>query len=82
VLSRELRTALLSPNSSLKPLLKGAIEKSSHPEAVLITSTGKRVGARKLAGYHFQRVVKEAQVPVIRFHDLRALVSSRWEARR
>jgi integrase len=73
---RKERFVPFHPNSSLKTLLKGAIEKSSHPEAVLITSTGKRVGARKLAGYHFQRVVKEAQVPVIRFHDLRHTFAS------
>lgn len=39
-------------------------------------SAVKRVLNRKLAGYHFSKLVAGAQVPKIRFHDLRHTFAS------
>lgn len=64
------------PDSGLKEILKKAIEKSTHPEAIVVTNNGTRVLNRKLAGYHFPKLVKAAKVPKIRFHDLRHTFAS------
>ena len=64
------------PDSGLKAILKAAIEKSPHQEALIVTSSGKRVLNRKLAGYHFPKLVAAAKVPKIRFHDLRHTFAS------
>lgn len=41
-----------------------------------MTRTGRRLGARKLAGYFFPQAVVRAGVPRIRFHDLRHTFAS------
>ncbi len=64
------------PESGLKELLKAAIEKSPHPEAIIVTPAGTRVLNRKLSGYHFNKLVRLSQVPKIRFHDLRHTFAS------
>jgi integrase len=64
------------PDSGLKEVLKAAMERSRDPEAIVVTPTGSRVLNRKLAGYHFNKLVERAQVPKIRFHDLRHTFAS------
>jgi len=64
------------PDSGLREILKEAIEKSTHPEAIIVTPSGKRILNRKLAGYHFPKLVGAAKVPKIRFHDLRHTFAS------
>lgn len=70
------RFVTYAENSDLGPLLAKAIETSSHKEALFITSSGNRLGGRKLSGYHFKRLVAKAEVPDIRFHDLRHTFAS------
>lgn len=65
-----------SENSDLGRLLREAIENSTHKEALFITRTGRRLGARKLSGYHFAKIAGAAKVPKIRFHDLRHTFAS------
>ncbi len=64
------------PDSELKVILKEAMERSTHSEAIVVTRTGTRVLNRKLSGYHFNKLVELAHVPKIRFHDLRHTFAS------
>lgn len=73
---RRERFVPFNPDSGLKDLLREAIEKSAHPEAIVVTRTGARVLNRKLAGYHFPKLVAAAKVPEIRFHDMRHTFAS------
>ncbi len=57
--------------SDLGNLLSEAIATSRHLEAVFVTRTGRCLGARKLSGYHFKRLIEKAGAPNIRFYDLR-----------
>lgn len=65
-----------SAESDLGFLLEKAINQSVHEEAIFTTSSGRRLGARKLSGYHFKRLIKLAKIPEIRFHDLRHTFAS------
>lgn len=73
---RRVRFVPFHPESGLEEILQQAMEKSAHPEAIVVTTTGNRVLNRKLAGYHFGKLVKRAAVPKIRFHDLRHTFAS------
>jgi integrase len=73
---RRERIVPFHPNSPLCGFLKQAVEQSTHREAILLTPTGERVSARKLAGYHFRKEVARANVPLIRFHDMRHTFAS------
>ncbi|MFK7823325.1 MAG: tyrosine-type recombinase/integrase [Oligoflexales bacterium] len=65
-------------DSELRQVLMETIRKSPHEEAIFVSGTGNRVGARKVSGYHFENIVRKAKVPRIRFHDLRHTFASRY----
>ena len=73
---RRERFVYLNPYSDLKDVLKQAIKNSPDKEAIFVTARGVRVKPVHLAGRHFPKVVKIADVPKIRFHDLRHTFAS------
>lgn len=64
------------PQSGLKEALAEAILMSPDPEVIFVTNEGNRLGSRKLAGRHFNIVLKRSGLPRIRFHDLRHTFAS------
>ena len=64
------------PSSDLGRSLQRACENSPHPEALFCTSTGRRIGARKLSGDVFQKLIRKADLPKICFHGLRHTYAS------
>jgi integrase len=73
---RRERFVYFDPKSDLKDALKQAIEESSHKEAIFVSKEGVRMRPRRFAARHFQRIVVKAEVPRIRFHDLRHTFAS------
>ncbi len=73
---RRERWVSFHPDSDLNCVLKKAIEQSPDPEVIFVTEEGTRVRPRRLAARHFQRVIKNAEVPRIRFHDMRHTFAS------
>lgn len=73
---RRERFVYLHPGSDLKEALRRAVQQSPHDEAIFVTAEGTRVRPRRLAARHFQRMVELAEVPRIRFHDLRHTFAS------
>lgn len=73
---RRERWVSFHPDSDLKRVLKEAVRKSPDPEVIFVTEEGTRVRPRRLAARHFQRVMKQAEVPRIRFHDMRHTFAS------
>jgi integrase len=57
-------------------ILAEAAKGKEPDDPLFITRTGKRVGARKLSGDHFQRLIKKAGIPRIKFHDMRHTFAS------
>ncbi len=64
------------PGSGVEQALRKAIEQSSDPEVIFVTSRGNRVGCRKLSGYSFARVIRKLGLPPITFHELRHTFAS------
>ena len=64
------------PNSDLAVLLKEAVEKSSHSEAVFVNLKGERMRSDKLAGIYFGKWISKLGLPKITFHDLRHTFAS------
>jgi integrase len=64
------------PDGHLADVLRKTVAESPHPEAIFVTSNGQRVLNRKLAGDHFQEVIRKAGVPKICFHSLRHTFAS------
>jgi len=73
---RRERYVYFNPKSGLKEALREAIERSPDREIIFLTKRGVRVRPRRLAARHFQLVVSQANVPRIRFHDLRHTFAS------
>lgn len=69
------------PNGLLARVLKVAIDSSPDPEIIFVTSTGKRVLSRRVAGDTFKRLLIKAGVRIICFHGLRHTFAS-WYAMR
>lgn len=65
-------------SEGLADVLKGAIEASPNHEAIFVTRTGRRAGARKVSGEHFPRLIGLAGVPEITFHGLRHTFASHF----
>lgn len=65
-----------SRDSHLKRALAEAMLKSPDKEAIFVTSTGRRIRATKLRTKIFHRLIRESDVPRIRFHDLRHTFAS------
>jgi integrase len=63
-------------SSELYMLLEEALGRDSDNEIIFETPSKKRLNARKLSNYHFQRVISTSGVPRIRFHDLRHTFAS------
>jgi len=70
------RFVTFHPDSDLGDVLKEAMDNSPDPESIFVTEEGTKVRPRRLAARHFQRVVERAEVPRIRFHDLRHTFAS------
>jgi len=60
---RKERIVSFDSESGLKELLREAILKSPHPEAIIVTPKGTRASNRKLATHHLNKVIKAAGVP-------------------
>jgi integrase len=73
---RRERFVYFHPKSDLKAVLQEAIAQSPQKEAIFVTELGVRVRPRRLAARHFQRMIARAEVPRIRFHDLRHTFAS------
>lgn len=73
---RRERWVSFHPQSDLKRVLKEAVDSSPDPEVIFVTEDGTRVRPRRLAARHFGRVLKNAGVPRIRFHDMRHTFAS------
>lgn len=73
--SRE-RFVSFDPESDLGDVLRSAIAASPDSEMIFVTRTGRRVGARKLSGEHFQRLIRISGVKRIKFHDMRHTFAS------
>lgn len=73
---RRERFVFFNPKSGLKKALSDAIEQSPHHEMIFFTKAGVRVRPRRLAARHFQNLILRAEVPRIRFHDLRHTFAS------
>jgi integrase len=65
-----------SPQSELRRELAAAIKRSPHPEAIFVSTTGRRIHPTKLRAKEFPELLRLTQVPKIRFHDLRHTFAS------
>lgn len=73
---RRQRFVRFDPQSDLRQALAEAIAKSPHPEAIFVTRTGRRIRSTKLRCKLLPLLIKRAEVPRIRFHDLRHTFAS------
>ncbi len=62
--------------SELYQLFKETFSKNRGNQIIFLTKNGNRLGARKLSGYFFQKIIEKSGVPKIRFHDLRHTFAS------
>jgi len=72
----KVRTVGFDPESDLVGLLKDAVARSKHPEAVFTTLKGERMRSDKLAGVYFKEWIDKLGLPSITFHDLRHTFAS------
>lgn len=63
-------------SSELYDLLAHALSKNVESEIIFETPSKKRLNARKLSNFYFQRLITKSGVPRIRFHDLRHTFAS------
>lgn len=62
--------------SELALLIEQAVSGKNDEDPLFITVMGNLVSCRKLSGYYFQQLIVKADVPRIRFHDLRHTFAS------
>ena len=72
----QIRTVGFDPESELCSLLKEAVAKSKHPEAIFVNLKGERMRSDKLAGIYFAEWIEKLGLPKITFHDLRHTFAS------
>jgi integrase len=73
---RRARVVGFSPKSDLRRELAKAILKSPHRSAIFVSPTGRRIYASKIRTKEFEKLIRAAGVPRIRFHDLRHTFAS------
>lgn len=74
--TNKIRTIGFDPDSDLVWLLKDAISRSDHPEAIFIGDNGQRVYDGNLSGRNFQGWIEKLGLPRITFHDMRHTFAS------